>query len=392
MRKFTAIFFMFTFAFILLTGLNHTVKKGDTLWDIAGHYYEDPFLWPIIYEANKNNIKDPHWIYPDQVFAIPPYQEEETRAVIPETTGVESVPAKIETTTTTTSAKPVISPTPTTQEKVTPTPEEASKKPEKIKIISVLKAPTGKKKSFRKITLIAPTKFSFAKSLAYSAGYITDEQDFNIGKIVQGAGDIEQNRFIMNDKVIINRGIEDGIKEGNIYTVYRMGNAVYDPITDDYLGNVVKILGDIQVLDTEKHTAVVKILRSFEPIKVGDLFMKRFIPSLPSGTPKPFISNITGHLVYFKGESQIIKPFNIVYVKPDSDYTLQLGDILLLYRENTIPTESGEGALPIIPVGKIQVINLKGSDGTATGYMLSIMGHNAIKLGDKFRVVGRIEK
>ena len=49
----------------------HTVVGGDTLWFIADHYYKDPFKWPNIYEVNKEKIKDPHWIYPDQVFIIP---------------------------------------------------------------------------------------------------------------------------------------------------------------------------------------------------------------------------------------------------------------------------------------------------------------------------------
>jgi nucleoid-associated protein YgaU len=49
----------------------HTVKKGDCLWNIAKKYYGDGRLYTKIYEANKDKIKDPHWIYPKQVFLIP---------------------------------------------------------------------------------------------------------------------------------------------------------------------------------------------------------------------------------------------------------------------------------------------------------------------------------
>jgi LysM repeat protein len=49
----------------------HTVKRGDTLWDLAQQYLGDPFQWPQIYQLNKDAIKDPHWIYPNQVFNIP---------------------------------------------------------------------------------------------------------------------------------------------------------------------------------------------------------------------------------------------------------------------------------------------------------------------------------
>ena len=49
----------------------HTVKKGDTLWDISKKYYGKPTLWTKIYNANKSKIKNPHWIYPGQKFVIP---------------------------------------------------------------------------------------------------------------------------------------------------------------------------------------------------------------------------------------------------------------------------------------------------------------------------------
>lgn len=49
----------------------HEVRRGDTLWDLAGRYLSDPFDWRRIYELNRERIDDPHWIYPGQRFRLP---------------------------------------------------------------------------------------------------------------------------------------------------------------------------------------------------------------------------------------------------------------------------------------------------------------------------------
>lgn len=49
----------------------HTVKYRDCLWFIAKKYYNNPYKWSMIYDANKNKIKNPDLIFPDQVFVIP---------------------------------------------------------------------------------------------------------------------------------------------------------------------------------------------------------------------------------------------------------------------------------------------------------------------------------
>ena len=48
----------------------HTVKKGDTLWDLAQQYLGDAFRWPEIYRRNSETVQDPNLIYPDQVLII----------------------------------------------------------------------------------------------------------------------------------------------------------------------------------------------------------------------------------------------------------------------------------------------------------------------------------
>lgn len=65
-------------------GVAYTVKKGDTLWDLARTFYGDSTKYGLIYRANQSVIESEasrrgrsssnggYWIYPGTVLTIPP--------------------------------------------------------------------------------------------------------------------------------------------------------------------------------------------------------------------------------------------------------------------------------------------------------------------------------
>jgi hypothetical protein len=71
----------------------YTVVKGDCLWKISGMKYKTPYLWPAIWDANRNTILnpeqfeediyrkvyDPNYIYPGQVLKIPSVNDQDRK-------------------------------------------------------------------------------------------------------------------------------------------------------------------------------------------------------------------------------------------------------------------------------------------------------------------------
>ncbi len=53
------------------TNKTYTVQKGDCLWNIAKKFYGNGSKYTVIYNANKDKIKNPNLIYPGQVLTIP---------------------------------------------------------------------------------------------------------------------------------------------------------------------------------------------------------------------------------------------------------------------------------------------------------------------------------
>lgn len=105
---------------------NYTVEKDDYLKKIAKQTYGDEEKWEIIYEANKEQIKNPNLIYVGQVLTIPDLDNAAVESA-PITEPVETVTSKAET--------PIPTQAPAT-DKPTPAVEEQTAAPTSTSNIS----------------------------------------------------------------------------------------------------------------------------------------------------------------------------------------------------------------------------------------------------------------
>jgi len=72
------------------TGFYYTVQKGDTLWDLSGKFFDSPFYWPALWGKNSQ-LPNPHLIYPGQRIRLHLRKERHTTHHTPEGPQTETI-------------------------------------------------------------------------------------------------------------------------------------------------------------------------------------------------------------------------------------------------------------------------------------------------------------
>jgi hypothetical protein len=271
----------------------HLVVKGDTLWDISGTFLEHPWCWPQVWGMNRDQIRNPHWIYPGQIIY---FDRLHGRLSLTKPGSSESEP-------------PVTRLSPQVRT-------------EGLDQDAVPSVAAGVIEPFLTQALaIEPDALAGAPRIAAS-----QEGHVNLSK---------------GDKVYV-RG---DLKGGSSFQVFRPGNALKDPQTGAVLAYEASYLGTVLLQSEARGTDVHRFLitDSKQEIAVGDRLvatppvqLRSYVPHPPERAVDGRVMSIYGAGLNFAGQNQVVT------VNRGSIDGLDVGAVLALYHfGKTVPDPGG---------------------------------------------------
>lgn len=305
----------------------HVVEKGDTLWDLAAESYGDPYLWPVIWDANRY-VTYSHWIYPGDPLEIPPQPTvvgEEGVAGEPEP----SEPAPME-------PRPEPEPEPAAEPEPEPEPE-----PQGPPMIPVLE--TGEQTcTIELVEYFDPTPLT-----------------------ISGQEEPEKNLLGPGDIVYLSAGRDMGIEPGAEYVVVHPGGTVESP------GNsspepvrVIERVARVRVIAVQATSATAEIAYGCQAVYKGDYLvpfrpipvpMVERIPLQELATPTP--GRLQGTVVITRDEeASIAGEGDFVAIDLGTRAGLTAGDRILFWRSS-----GGSSPRRILAHGVVTIANAGGS-------------------------------
>lgn len=201
----------------------YVVRRGDTLWGLAGRFLDNPFEWPLIWQENPQ-VEDPHWIYPGDILTIIPEEVLRLRKIA--SLPVTGQGGRVEA--------------------AGPRPAETA--------------------AFQ-LTGPGETQVTFSPNRLM--GFMSAEELTNTIGSVSGSP-LARKNYGFPDLIYIDVGEGSGIKVGDKFTVFRLVKNVKHPVTHKKLGYHVLTLGTVEVVVVYPSMSTVKITYSNEEILSGD--------------------------------------------------------------------------------------------------------------------------
>lgn len=238
----------------------HTVKNGDTLWDISGEYLNNPYLWPYIWVENRY-IKDPDLIYPGNTVKIPYINIFSLGLDIPvegPVSGVEEAPSP----------------------PIPPSTQEVEEPPLSQDLIRLIH------------------ESGYIAEDIVSSGHIIDSPE---GRNVFGKGDTVDILFNETGNVSV----------GDRFTIFRPPHRVLHPVNRKYVGMLFIPVGILEISRIQGREASGIIVASYRYVFTGDNIQPYEVPEVIYKEGK---GGIEGYIVEALENKSLNGKGDIVYI------------------------------------------------------------------------------
>jgi hypothetical protein len=252
----------------------YVVVSGDTLWSIAGKFLKDPWRWPEMWKLNRDEIKNPHWIYPGDVIVL------DRSGPQPELKMGDTVRLS---------------------------PRVRSEDTSKHAVPSI--PPRVIEPFLSRPLVIEPDGLDQAPRI------IAAEAD----RVYLGSGD---SAYVS--------GIKDA-KLDSLWQIYRPGKPLVDPDGQKTLGYEAVFLGDSRVTKTGD-PATIKIFAAQQEIGKGDRLVAAGPIRLNNYAPHAPTASINGRIIATRGGLRETGPQSVVTLNKGRSDGLEPGHVLALLR------------------------------------------------------------
>lgn len=270
----------------------YTVVKGDTLWSISSHFLKNPWQWPELWKMNKDDLHNPHRIYPGDTIFLDT-SSGSPRLRLGKTGTADGGVVKL---------SPMV-------------------RHESIGLAAIPAIPPSAIGPFLSHPLVT-TQGEEAET-----AYIVGSDD---SRLVMGLG----------DKVYADNVKPDS--DNRLWNIYRPGKMLQDPETLEILGNEAEYVGDAKTV-AFSHPLTVEITRSVMEVRRNDNIVPANSKQLFQYVPRAPEAEINGQIISAYGAVSDAGPYASVVINKGGKDGLEEGNVLAVYQKGrTVKPEPGK--------------------------------------------------
>lgn len=337
----------------------HTVRKGDTLWDLAQLYHTDPFLWPGIYRLNTDVVEDPHWIYPGEVLRIAP---NENLAAVP-TMDTPPPPEPVDTT-------PIAAPDDSSE-----TLARGPQQPSLAETPSEEWTPLFDRQRSRSVAEILKAYTdqpyrALRRSEFYSSGFLTENQRLPYGKVLGPVTPQQINATSSRANALPYTTVAITAPRG---ATYEVGDTLLVLQIGDELepyGRVVVPSGLAQVTEEVDGHYLASVVALYGPIRNGHRVLPAENFSSVVGSRAVAVADgVRGSLLGGLGRQDLKEPQMVVFIDKGREDGVAPGDLFEVRRR---PARLSDGTVRVNELmATLQIVHVR--ERTATAIVLNVV-------------------